>query len=76
MKKFTMTAEQYARLVDASKPVPMIALQCGPPPSQQDAANLVWMQLGKEMGFEWNSARPIQGESDLHFVAKPIEVAP
>ena len=38
-KEFEMTDEQLATLLEACKPVPMIALQYGPVPSQQENTN-------------------------------------
>ena len=51
MKKFEMTQEQLDVLLNASTPVPMIALQCGTPRSSQQNADAAWKELGKVMGF-------------------------
>lgn len=58
MKKFEMSEEQLEKILDASKPVPMIMLQCGMPPSQQENANQAWKALGDEMGFNYMTVRP------------------
>jgi hypothetical protein len=50
-KEFEMTEEQLAKLMEASKPVAMIALNCGSPSSPQENANRAWAKLGKERGF-------------------------
>jgi hypothetical protein len=50
------------------KPVPMIMLQCGEPPSQQENANAAWKRLGVKMGFDHMTVRPT-GEGDRFFSA-------
>ena len=37
-KEYEMTQEDFDRLLNACKPVPMIALQCGTPRSPQENA--------------------------------------
>jgi len=71
MKEFEMTQEQLDRLLDHIKPAPMIMLQCGSPPSQQEMANYAWQELGKEMGFSAFSVRP-SNKGDRFFTAEPI----
>lgn len=68
-KSFEMTQEQLDKLLEAFKPVPMIMLQCGNPPSQQENANRAWQALGKEMGFVWDSVNPT-GQGDRFFSAE------
>jgi len=69
--EYTMTQEDCDTLLEAMKPTPMIMLQCGTPPSQQERANIAWAVLGKKMGFDPTTPRPIQGRSMLHFTAVP-----
>jgi len=69
MKNFEMTAEQLKELMNACKPVPMIALQCGTPASPQENANSAWESLGREMGFDHMTVRP-NGKGDRFFSAK------
>ncbi len=57
-QKFKMTEEQLAKLREACRPVPMIALQCGTPPSPQVSANDAWKALAVELGFKWDSVEP------------------
>jgi len=71
MKRFEMTPEQHAKLLDACKPVPMIMLQCGRTPSPQERANNAWASLGKELGFDHMSVRAIPGEPNTLFEAIP-----
>ena len=71
MKRFEMTKEQHETLLDACKPVPMIALQCGRPRSPQENANAAWRALGDEMGFAHMTVRPISGQPETIFEAVP-----
>jgi len=43
------------------------------PPSQQDNANRAWAALGKKMGFDSLSVRPIGGKGQRFFTAIPSE---
>ena len=71
-REFKMTPEQLEKLLISCTPVPMIMLQCGNPPSQQETANRAWDALGKEMGFVGSTATPVPGKSDLYFYAEPV----
>lgn len=73
MREYEMTDEQLAAILDAGKPVPLIMLQCGMPPSPQENANRAWVQLGEEMGFDYMTVRPATGKSDRFFTARPTE---
>jgi hypothetical protein len=69
-KDFEMTQEQLDKLMDACKPVPMIALHIGGGPSSpQENANRAWETLGKEMGFIASTVRP-NGKGDRYFTAE------
>lgn len=65
---YEMTAADLQTLLDAMKPVPMIALQCGTPPSVQENANAAWARLGKKMGFDPMTVQPT-GRGDRFFSA-------
>jgi hypothetical protein len=67
--EFKMTTQQFKTLKESFKPVPMIMLQCGNPQSQQENANDAWRNLGDEMGFIWDTARPC-GKGPLYFTAE------
>lgn len=69
MVDFEMTQEQLDKLMAASKPVPLIALQCGMPASPQENANSAWKALGKEMGFDYMTVKP-NGKGDRFFSAE------
>lgn len=51
-KEFELTTAQFDKLIEACRPVPLIALQCGMPPSPQENANRAWCALGEELGFD------------------------
>ena len=71
--EYEMTEQDLATLLEAMKPVPMIMLQCGTPPSRQESANHAWAALGKKMGFDSDTVRPISGKGDRFFSAVPSE---
>ncbi len=71
--EYEMTEEDFNTLMEAMKPVPMIMLQCGNPPSQQENANRAWAALGMKMGFDGDTVRPINGKGNRFFTAIPSE---
>ena len=71
-KEFTMSDEQLKTLLEACKPVPLIALQCGLPPSPQENANMAWEKLGMEMGFKHMTVKPISG-NQKEFTAEEVD---
>lgn len=68
-KNFTMNAQQHAKLLEAMQPVPAMWIG-GPPRSVQQNANDAWCALGREMGFDGMSVRPIAGGSEYEFSAE------
>lgn len=64
IKRFTLTDEQYAKIIEASKPTPVMYLSGGESMfrSPQENANAAWQSLGNELGFIWDSVRPVHGE--------------
>ena len=69
---YEMTTDDLAALLDAMKPVLMIALQCGTPRSAQENANAAWAKLGERMGFDPMTVRPT-GKGDRFFSAESIQ---
>ena len=61
-KEFTLTEKQLEKILDACKPVPLIMLQRGMPPSPQDNANAAWRALGEELGFRYMTVVPVPGD--------------
>lgn len=72
-QRFEMTDMQLEKIIDACKPVMMIALNCGMPSSPQENANTAWNALGKEMGFDHMTVKPISGMGPTHFTAHPTK---
>lgn len=72
MKRFTMTKEQHEKLLDASKPTPVMFLSGGEPMfnSPQENANAAWASLGKELGFDHMTVRPIPNMPETMFEAE------
>lgn len=73
-REFKMSTEQYARLIEACRPVPYMIVGGFPPMSAQDNANAAWHALGREIGFDGNTANPINGKSSLCFTAEKVEL--
>lgn len=71
--EYEMTEDDLKTLMDSMKPVPMIMLQCGTPPSQQENANRAWQALGAKMGFDWETVKPVHGKGQRIFSAVPSE---
>jgi len=69
-KEFQMTEEQLATLMESCKPTPAIMLQCGPPATTQEKANSAWWLLGREMGFDGMTVRPVSGKEPRFFTAE------
>ena len=73
-REFELTEQQYQRLLDACKPTPAMWGSGGAPmfASPQENANRAWKELGRELGFVWNSASPIPGKGPRFFVADAL----
>lgn len=68
---YEMSEADLQALLDSMRPVPMIALQCGTPPSVQENANAAWARLGAKMGFDPLTVAP-NGKGDRFFSAQSI----
>ena len=68
-KEFKLNEKQLKDLLEACKPVIMIALNAGMPPSPQENANRAWRELGKEMGFDSVTVQPVPGKDVEYFTA-------
>ena len=71
-KEYELTDDQLSRLYDASKPVPLIALQCGMPASPQEVANAVWKAL-TDMSSNPSSSPRRSPKGDKFFTAEQKE---
>ena len=70
-QEYEITQSQLDRLLEACRPVPMIALQCGMPASPQERANDAWETLGRVMGFQHMTVEPIPSKGYRFFTAEP-----
>ncbi len=75
-KEFKLNEKQLKELLEACKPVVMIVLNAGMPPSPQENANRAWRELGKEIGFDSMTIQPISGKGQEYFTAEPIKETP
>ncbi len=68
---FIMTEEDLKKLLQACKPTPVMYLPGGIPmcASPRENANAAWARLGKSMGFEPMSVRPMPGKGQQYFTA-------
>lgn len=67
-----MTQEQFDKLMEACKPVPYMVFGGIEPRSQQENANEAWKSLGNEMGFDYMTVRPANGDPK-QFYADPVK---
>jgi len=70
---YEMTEEDLKEILEACRPVPCIAIGGVAPSSPQENANRAWGRLGKKMGFESDTVRPIEGKDQRFFSAVPSE---
>lgn len=74
-RRYDMTPEQQDTLLKACRPTPVMYLSGGQRmgPTPQENANAAWRKLGNELGFKWDTVRPIPGDCDRHFTAEPVD---
>lgn len=72
MTEFEMTEADFAELLNACRPTPALALNCGAPPTPQEKANAAWARLGEKMGFDHMTVRPSRHNQPRFFYAKPV----
>ena len=70
-REYEMTEDELAKLLDSCRPVPMIMLQCGTPPSPQENANRAWSVLVDKLGFNYKTVEPVPGKGQRFFTAEP-----
>jgi len=71
--EYEMTEADLKELMEACRPVPYIVVGGYAPPSPQENANNAWMRLGKKMGFDSATVRPIANKGNRFFTAVPSE---
>lgn len=70
-REYEMTTADYDTLLEAMRPVPLIAIHCGPDLSRQERANCAWQALGDKMGFDGMTVQPHPTKSGHFFTAVP-----
>lgn len=75
-KQFTLNKEQLDRLLEACKPVPAMMIGGVAPRSPQENANAAWCELGRELGFDGMTVKPVKGEGTEVFTAEVVETSP
>ena len=68
---YAMTKEEYARLVEASRPVPYMVFGGMEPESPRERAMRVWRDLAAKYHFEVMTVQA--GADPLHFTAEPSD---
>jgi len=72
---YEMTEEDLNRLLDSCKPTSVMFLSGGRAlgSSLQEKANRAWCELGKRMGFDFETVRPNVEKGQRFFSAVPSE---
>jgi len=70
---YEMTEEDLKEILDSSKPTPCMMIGSYTPATPQENANRAWQSLGKKMGFDHMTVRPIEGKGQRFFSAVPSE---
>ena len=71
--EYEMTEEDFEKLIDSCKPVPMMMIGGVVPVGPQENANRAWKELGRHMGFESETVLPVRGKGERFFTAIPSE---
>lgn len=71
--EYEITQEQLDRLLSACKPTPVMMVGGMSGAGPQENANNAWEMLGREMGFDYMSVRPIESKGYRFFTAIPNE---
>ena len=70
-RTYTLTAERYADLLAACRPVLYMVMGGMATSGPQENANRAWQQLGRDMGFDWTTVQA--GQTPTQFSAVPID---
>jgi len=71
--EYEMSTEDLSILLNACKPVVAIKVGNYVPSGPQENANRAWALLGKKMGFDPMTVRPVDGKGQRFFTAVPSE---
>lgn len=72
MREYEMTQAQLDKLLQACAPQPYMVIGGVGPLSPQERANNAWEALGREMGFDHFSVKPVVGKGYHFFMARPL----
>lgn len=73
-REYEMTQAQLDVILHACKAVPVIYVSGGAAgPSPQETANRAWAKLGRELGFDFMTVRPVPGKGQAFFYAIPTK---
>lgn len=72
-KEYELTERQFNLIMEASKPIPMVAIQAGLPMSQQERANRVWSVIAREVGCDMWTVKPIPEKGERWFSAEVLD---
>lgn len=70
---YEMAEKDLKEFLDACEPMPSIITKGYTLPILQENANRIWQKLGKKMGFDAATIRPINGKGYRFFSAIPTE---
>ena len=74
--EYEMTEDDLKELLEMCRPTPVMLIgghNIGK--STQENANAAWRRLGKKMGFDAMTVKPISGKGERFFTAVPSETA-
>ena len=71
--EYEMSVAEMDVILEASKLVPVIIIGDCTPSSPQENANRAWEALGKKMGFDYMTVKPITQRGSRFFTARPSE---
>jgi hypothetical protein len=73
--EYEMSEDDLKEILDACKPTPVMFLSGGTPmgSSPEENANRAWAALGKKLGFEPVTVKPVAGKGQRFFTAVPSE---
>jgi len=75
-REYELTDKQFAAFVIAinnARNTPAMMIGGTLPSSPQDVAYREWANLGKEIGFEPMTVKPVRGKGERFFTAVPVE---
>lgn len=72
-KEFEMSYEQLEEILKACLPVPYMIFGGHEPSTPQENATRAWESLGRELGFDHLSVKPVSGQGERFFTAEVAE---